>query len=466
VSRAWIVAFVVFAFHLATATIYGYHRDEFYYLAQGRRLSWGYVDNPPLTPFLYRVSDELFGSSRFAVSIIPALLHAGIVVLVAFTAREIGGNNRAILVASLAAAVAPVFVTTGHFLGTVTPEVFFGAATTFFVAKVIHTGDTRWWLAVGVAIGFGLLDHWTLGFLIIGLAAGFLLTPQRELLWSGWTALGALVALLIVLPNVVWQAQHDWVQLEFAGHLRDYGASLRAAPVQFVILGGAAILALPGLLWLLRDEAGKPYRAFAIAFLVALVLVTVTGGKEYYTAALFPVLIAAGGVWGASSSGWALPAWIVGIGIVTLPLSTPLLPLSTANTVRGINPEIGEMVGWEALVDRVAPIAAQHPGVPVITGNYSEAGAIELLGPARGMARPYSGHLTYWYWGQPDDRADSAIVVGIPDAFLRRHFASVERVATIETPHGVENEEHGSPVWFVSGRAASWDVLWPEFQHM
>ena len=93
-SRAWIVAFVVFAFHLATATIYGYHRDEFYYLAQGRRLSWGYVDNPPLTPFLYRVSDELFGSSRFALSIIPALLHAGIVVLVAFTAREIGGNNR------------------------------------------------------------------------------------------------------------------------------------------------------------------------------------------------------------------------------------------------------------------------------------------------------------------------------------------------------------------------------------
>jgi len=72
----WLIAAATVAFHLATATIYGYHRDEMYYLASGRRLAWGYVDHPPLTPLLYRISAELFGTSRFALRIVPAVLSA------------------------------------------------------------------------------------------------------------------------------------------------------------------------------------------------------------------------------------------------------------------------------------------------------------------------------------------------------------------------------------------------------
>src|SRR6478672_11574725 len=65
----WIVAAVVVVFHLATASIYSYHRDELYYLTGGRRLAWGYVDHPPLTPFLYRISDSLFGTSLLGLRI-------------------------------------------------------------------------------------------------------------------------------------------------------------------------------------------------------------------------------------------------------------------------------------------------------------------------------------------------------------------------------------------------------------
>jgi 4-amino-4-deoxy-L-arabinose transferase-like glycosyltransferase len=367
-TRVWCIAAAVFAFHLATATIYGYHRDEFYYLAQSRRLSWGYVDNPPLTPILYRLDSCVFGTSRLGLSVAPAMLHAALVVCTALIAREFGGNARAELLCAIGAALAPIFVTTGHFLGTVTPECVAGAAIALFVVRVIRTDDPRWWLAVGVVLGLGLLDHWTLGFYAIGLFVGLVCSPQRTLLWSPWTLAGALATAAIVAPNIAWQARHGWTQLEFANHLRNYAVTPRVIPAQFAILGASSVLlAVPGLLWLLRDSSGRPYRVLAIAFFVTLALVLLTGGKEYYTVAALPALLAAGGVACMHTTSPALPASLVGVGLVLLPLATPLLPLATANAVRTINPEIGEMIGWSHVVDTVRPIALANPDAPIIT---------------------------------------------------------------------------------------------------
>jgi hypothetical protein len=465
VIAVWIVAGATAAVHLATANIYGYHRDEFYYLAQGRRLAWGFVDNPPVTPFLYRVSDELFGTSTLGLRVIPALLHGGLVVLTALIARELGGGSRAQLLAALGAAFAPLFVTTGHFLGTVTPEVVAGAAMALFVAKVLHTGDARWWIAAGGAFGFGMLDHWTIATFAVALVGGILCTPQRELLFSRWTLAGAALTLVLVAPNVIWQVQHDWPQLTFASELRDYGHSMLALPAQFFLLGAASVvLAVPGLLWLLRNESAHPYRGLGFAFLITLVLVMVTGGKEYYTAAALPMMLGAGGAALTHTSGWVLPAVLIGFGLLTLPFSTPLLPLSTADTVRAMNEEIGEMVGWEEFVDTMVPIARAHPDAPILAQNYSEAGSIELLGEPRGTSRPYSGHLNYWYWGHPDGASAETIAIGFTRERLEQFFGAVTPITTIVTPHGVDNEENGVTVWLCRQPRADWATMWPDLR--
>jgi len=119
---AWIAAATT-ALHRATANLWGYHRDEFYYLACGRRLAWGFVDHPPVTPALYRLADLTVGSSKLGLRLVPAALHGGTVVLIALLARELGGSTRAQLLAAIATALAPMLLTTGHFLGTVTVEV-------------------------------------------------------------------------------------------------------------------------------------------------------------------------------------------------------------------------------------------------------------------------------------------------------------------------------------------------------
>lgn len=468
-KRVLIIAAATFAAQLATATIYGYHRDEFYYLAQGRRLAWGYVDNPPLTPLLYRAGTALFGTSVLGMRVAPALMHGCFVVLVALIARELGGDDWAAFLAAVGAAVAPGLLLAGHFLSTVSVELVAAAAVWLFFVRLLRTRDPRWWLAVGATVGLGLQVKWTIGFLVVGLVAGLLATHNaRGLLWNRYSAAGAAIAAVVAAPNVIWQAQHDWAQLSFAAHLRDYGNTAKLLPFQVIALGGAAfLLALPGLRWLLRDEDGRRFRALAVAYGVMLLLVAATGGKEYYAAAAVPMLLAAGGCAVAigSHASWRLPVAIVATTLVFAPFAVPLLPLSTANSVRGVNKEIGEMVGWEHYVDVVARVAAAHPGAPILTSNYSEAGAIELLGPKRGMHGAVSGHLTYWYWGHPHGTSATTIVVGYPKDWLDQYFGDVHAAATVNTPAGVHNEEDGTVVWVCRAQSASWDAMWPHLRH-
>jgi 4-amino-4-deoxy-L-arabinose transferase-like glycosyltransferase len=460
----WIVVGVVVVFHLATAAIYSYHRDELYYLASGRRLAWGYVDQPPLTPFLYRISDVVFGSSLLGLRVIPAFLHGGLVLMTALLARELGGDARAQIAAAIAAAVAPMLLTIGHFLTTVTPEVVLWCAITLFVIRLLNGGDPRWWLAVGALVGLGFVDKWTTGFLVVGLAVGLLLVPERTVLRTPWLLAGIVVALVIWAPNLIWQAQHGWPQFEVARGLRNPSEAWFTAPGAIVLAGAAIILAVPGLWWLVRSPDASPYRALAIAFGVIVVAVTLSQGKPYYAGSFTPVLFAAGATAAVTTStGWltAMVVW----GVLSAPLAMPLLPVATAEPIRHVNKEVAEMVGWPELVDTVDHVYQQHPDATILTSNYAEAGMIEELGRVKGMPQPISGHMTYWYWGHPSGKSDETIVIGYSEAKLRQWFGDVQLATTFRSPDGIHNEEDGVSIWVCRDQLADWDALWPEVRH-
>jgi 4-amino-4-deoxy-L-arabinose transferase-like glycosyltransferase len=459
---AWIAAATT-ALHLATANLWGYHRDEFYYLACGRRLAWGFVDHPPVTPWLYRIADLTVGSSKLGLRMTPALLHGASVLLVASLARELGGSTRAQVLAASAAALAPLLLTTGHFLGTVTVEITVGVALALVVARLVNGGDPRLWLLAGALTGLGLLNKWTFAFGVAGLAVG-LLVGSRDTLATPWLLGGIAIALALWAPNLWWQAQHGWPQLEFAGTLRDYGQTPLVLPAQLLLLGAGAILAVPGIGWLATNGAGRPYRFLLVAVVVATVLTLVTGGKPYYTAAVLPALLAAGAVAIDGSRSWVVPAVVVAVGVLLAPLAMPLTPRRTANALRAVNPELGEMVGWEQLAAQARVLHAQHPHAGILTTNYSEAGAIELLAPD--VPNPASGHNSYWDWGPPAGDPDTVIVYGADRARLGDAFTTVRRIATVASPDGVHNQEDGTPVWLASGRRTPWSELWPRFRRV
>src|SRR4051794_33854465 len=226
----WLLALSVVVFHLATAGIYGYHRDEVYYLASGRRLAWGYVDHPPLTPLLYRVSDALFGASQFGLRIVPAVLSGVIVALTALLARELGANRRGQLLAAVAAAIAPMFLTVGHFLTTVTMEVVLWTVATIVLVRLLKGGHPRLWVVLGVVLGVAMLAKWTTVYFVVGVGVGLLVTPSRRLLATPWVVTGAVAGMAIWVPNLLWQAARGWPQFALASQIRDYPLAAATVP--------------------------------------------------------------------------------------------------------------------------------------------------------------------------------------------------------------------------------------------
>src|SRR5690349_4071497 len=75
-----VIAMAKFALHMIFNNRYGYFRDEFDYMACGDHLAWGYVDQPPLVPFLIRLSREVLGDSLRAIRFLPAVVSSATVV--------------------------------------------------------------------------------------------------------------------------------------------------------------------------------------------------------------------------------------------------------------------------------------------------------------------------------------------------------------------------------------------------
>jgi hypothetical protein len=289
--------------------------------------------------------------------------------------------------------------------------------------------------------------------------------------------MGGGLALLVFVPNLLWQMAHGWPTLEMMRSLRAEnsgpGSALVLLAMQLVLVNPLLVpIWSAGLWWLLRSADGRPYRALAWAYLVVLVLLVAVGGKFYYPGAMYVVLLAAGAVAVERVLGRAgrraLVALVTGAGLLASPIALPIVPPEALGTVpvHELNPEHAESIGWPELVETVAAVyeslpPAERATAVIFTANYGEAGAVDLLGRPRGLPRAISGHNNYWLWGPPESGGGTVIAVGSRRERLEPLFGEVTLVARVDNPYGVDNEEQGAPVWLCRRPAASWAELWP-----
>jgi 4-amino-4-deoxy-L-arabinose transferase-like glycosyltransferase len=473
-AAAVAVALIVFAGR------YGYHRDELYFLQAGRHLAWGYADQGPLTPMLAHLMDQLSPGSLTVLRVPSALMAAATVLVTGLTAVEFGGSRRAQVIAAACAAVAAVVLAVGHLLSTSTFDLLAWAVVTWLVARAMRTGDHRLWLLAGFVAGLGLLDKPLIAFLMAGLGVGLLVVGPRRVLRSGWLWAGVALALLLWSPWLAWQAAHGWPQLEVSSSIAAGGSASsqpRWALLPFQFLLVSPVLApvwIAGLVALLRGRALRPFRFFAVAWIFLVAVFIATGGKPYYLAGLFPVLLAAGALetdaWLERGAGqrravllWSLVALS---GIVSAFIALPLLPAKSAGPVIAMNGDVAETIGWPELTRIVASVYRDAgPGAVIFTANYGEAGAIDRYGPALGLPPAYSGHNAFGYWGSPPDRPTAVIAVGVSARQLSL-FRRCRVVARIDNTAGIDNDERGEAVERCAGPRGPWTTLWPRLRHL
>jgi 4-amino-4-deoxy-L-arabinose transferase-like glycosyltransferase len=416
--------------HLATVAVtpYGFHRDEFLYLAMGQYLQFWRMDFPPLIAILANTARATFGDTLFSIRLFPALAGTALIVLTALIARELGGRRLAQGIAGFSALLVPVFLRPAALFQPVVFDQLWWTLGLLALVKIARTGEHRWWLLLGVAGGLGLLTKFSIGFFAAGALIGLLLTSQRRWLASPWPYAAAALALIIGSASIVGQIRLGFPVVGYMSELQEAQlARVNTAEFlggQVMLLGPALLLAVTGLVYLFRATAMRPYRIVGWTCVTIFLLLLIMRGKPYYVAPIYPALLAAGGVALEAASARArrvaVPLFVLLMlvaGMAGLPFGLPIVPpepmarysaqlglTSAITTNRGVvlplPQDYADMLGWEAMVASVARHYHALPGekraqAVVVGSNYGEAGALDFYGPRYGLPRAVSTAGTY-----------------------------------------------------------------------
>jgi hypothetical protein len=447
---------------------YGYHRDELYFLEAGHHLAWGYPDQPPLVPAVARLMSEIAPHSLVLLRLPSTLIATAVVLLAGAMARRLGARPSGEAFAAATTALSGFVLGMGHLLSTATFDLLGWTVLTYLVLRIVQGDDPRLWLLAGVVAGLTLQANVLVAFLLIGVVIALVLVGPRALLRSPLPWVAAAVALLLGLPYLVWQASEGWPQLDVASSIASGGSgssASRGAFVPLVLVQVGPWLApvwLTGLVRLWRD---RQLRCFAATFGVLLVIFLVLGGKPYYLAGLFPILLAAGA---QPVVDWAwrwVPSALLVLSLPVLVITLPILPIAATGPAIDVNYDLGETIGWPMMVRQIAAAHEQlPPGAAIVASNYGEAGAVDRYGPALGLPSAYSGHNGYAAWGRPSDSVP-ALVVGFDEDFLHRFCSELRTLDHLRTPHDVDNDEDGTALSYCVPRQP-WQEVWSSFTHL
>ena len=485
------------AIHLFVNGGYGIFRDEMYFIVCGQRLAWGYVDQPPLIPLLAAWSYSLFGDFLAGFRAVPMLAMAGTVAMAAEFARAIGGNRFSQWIAGLCVLAAPHFLAIGLLFTTDTFQTMGWLGCFWCLVRIEQTKDERWWLAFGLVAGATLLGKYMIAFFLVTLAIGLLATPLRRSLLRPWVYLGALIAALMILPNVLWQQAHGWPFLELGEAARN-GKNVALSPAAFLVqqILDMGPLALPvwlaGLWASLRNPKYPVFRAIPVAYVLLFAFFVVNHGKAYYLAPIYPILFPIGAV---AIEGWvgkvawraALAGAVAVSGLLTAPLAVPVF--SEEGTIRyqaalGLSPaatagetikqaqlpqHFADMHGWHQMAAKVAAVYRALPpqdrARAVFLGwNYGEAAAIDLYGSRLGLPPAISNHNNYWIWGPRGHDGSVLIVIGGSPKMYSKFVRSVELAGHTDDPYAMPYETN-QPIFVLRGARAPLEKLWPKMKN-
>jgi hypothetical protein len=490
-----IIAGISFVVHVLIGNNYGYFRDELYVMAMSQHPALGYVDVPPLVPWITLIPRFLTGNALWALHVISALVCAGTILLTGLMAQLLGGSRWVQGLAALATATALILLGNGAIYSYDVFDAFWWTLAATVLVVLLRDEQPRWWLAFGVVAGLGLLTKETILFCGFALVVGLLLTPQRRLLFTRWTLFGGLIALALVSPYLLWNAVNGWASLQFwAGYSQNHSAG--GTPLDFIvnqilIMNPLSIFLWGAGLWYFFSKHGGRYRVFGWAYVILFVLFLVIQAKSYFLAPAYLPLFAGGamllGKWRVRRPRWVM-AYAVALALVGLLLAPAAMPVLLPNVYEhvygpsgssGSQQESGDVYGLpQALADRfgwpqqVALIAQVYHSLPpdqqkvacIYTENYGEASALLGFGGRYHLPPTISGHNAFYLWGTEGCSGEVLITINIDPKDAAQGYGSVTLAARTSCANCVDFENN-APILILRLPKEPFSVLWSQARH-
>ncbi len=448
---------------------YGFHRDELLHLSVGQALDWGYMEFPPMIALLGRLGSSLFGFSLGGIRLLPTLAGMGILLLACSIARLMGGKRASVFLCGMAVLSFLPYYRNHTLFQPVAFDQFFWVLGFYFLARYFKNEGPRNLLFWGISLGLGMMNKYTMAVWALGVFIGLFFYRKGKVWRSLEWYIGGLIALIMVLPNVLWQAQHgfpEWLHLKLLRENQLQGITAWDFLAGQFVYPLTTTLALIGLLALLLYKPLRNFRALGVSVLSILTFMAALHSRDYYIFGAYPVLFAAGSVWIEKQIPQA-PVWnyaIAGLLFIwilpDLPRAIPILPIQDYIHYRGLEKVEGryeltsdyaDMFGWEeqvALVDSVYQSLRpdEKKNCVIWAENYGEAGALKILGKKYGLPDPISRHGSFWLWGYQSSDAAVWISLGNERPSVEFVFEDIQLVKMITHPYAI-GEENNIPLY-------------------
>ncbi|MEE1946924.1 glycosyltransferase family 39 protein [Pedobacter sp. KR3-3] len=487
-ERFILLAFLLLKLVLSYALVngvYELHRDEYLHIDQGRHLAAGFTSVPPLTS-LFSWLIQALGNSVFMVRLFPALFGMLTIAYCWKTVTLLKGN----LLAKCLVAMALIFSSLLRLNTLYQPNSFDVLAWTtafYYLLRYFNGSQSKYLYFFAVTIALGFLNKYNILFLVMGLLPAIIITPGRKVFTDRHFYFALLLGLVIVVPNLIWQVNHQFPVLK---HMQELQRTqlvhvsrfnfLISQPLFFI---SSIFVLLAGIGSLLLYKPFRPYRWVILTYLLTMAVFTYFRAKDYYALGLYPILLAFGATFLgqrlAKRRALSITLFVFNIGsfVYLLPLIMPVY--SPAQIVAhqkrfervgalrwedGKNHQLpqdyADMQGWKELAqlaDSAYALVKDKDGLLVRADNYGQAGAINYYSKYKNI-NAVAYNADYLYWFKLDRPIKTMIMISgsyDKDPFRERekpYFAKITKIGEIKNPYA---RERGAGVFLLEGAVAA-----------
>jgi hypothetical protein len=469
-----------------------YHRDELLYFSLGLHPAFGYATVPPIIGWIAALMQFGFGFSLFAVKLFPALLGGVLVIVSSGISKELGGGKYAQVLTALAIVFMPVGIRAFHLFQPVPIDLFLWTLLLFYCLRYINTDNKKYLIILGIVAGIALMNKYLITLLFLALLISLAFSTHRKVFKIKSLYLGFGIALLIFLPNLIWQITHDFPVF---GHMRTlnnnqlvYVDRVGFLMDQLLMSFSVCYILVIGFFYLLRNSK---FRFLAISAIIVFTVLIILRGKSYYTIGVFPVLIAAGCVAVEKFSSNILYRIIIPLAVILITL--PALPIGLPvykeeglvryfqklekdygmdigrrfedGTIHSLPQDYADQLGWEELASitsKAYNMVEDKKHLVIYCENYGQAGAIAVIGKKYGLPEPVSFHESFLYWAPEQFENDPEHLIYINDELGENVNALFEEIIEVGRITNINAREYGTTVYLCSEPRESFNFFWKQ----